>query len=93
MFPQVRPCFVIDGVRQDWLQSRAREKGRKDMEMDELEPVQEPYWVRAGRIARELREIADVIEANPELAKLDDPYDAAERLLMDLDALDNLDAL
>jgi hypothetical protein len=61
--------------------------------MDELGPVVGPYWEKARRIVRDLREIADVIEANPELAKLDDPYDAAERLLMDLDALDNLDAL
>jgi aminoglycoside phosphotransferase family enzyme len=59
--------------------------------MDELEPVVESYWEKATRIVRELREIADTIEANPELAMLDDPYDAAERLLMDLDSLGDLE--
>jgi hypothetical protein len=60
--------------------------------MDELDDLEEsgpePYWVRAGRIAEDLREIADVIEDNPELAKLPDPYDAAQQLLSDLHMLD-----
>ena len=59
--------------------------------LDELEPVVESYWEKATRIVRELREIADTIEANPELAMLDHPYDAAERLLMDLDSLGDLE--
>lgn len=40
-------------------------------------------------MAYELREIADVIERNPELADLDNPLDAAQLLLMDLDSLDD----
>jgi hypothetical protein len=51
---------------------------------DELEPGS-----RAGAIVHELREVADTIEANPELADLPDWYDAAQRMLMDLDSLDD----
>lgn len=50
---------------------------------DELEPAS-----KAGALAHELREVADVIERNPELADLPDPIAAAERLLGDLDDLD-----
>ncbi len=40
---------------------------------------------------READEVAEVIERNPELAGLPDWFDAAQRLLMDLDALDTGD--
>lgn len=51
--------------------------------MSELEPGPS----KALLIARELREVADVIESCPELADLDDPLDAAQRMMMDLDSL------
>jgi hypothetical protein len=54
------------------------------MGIDELEPGLD----RGVMLARELREIADVIGRCPELACLDNPLDAAQLLLMDLDALD-----
>jgi hypothetical protein len=63
------------------------------MKMDELELVpanSEPYFVRAGRIAEELRELADTIEDNPEMAKLRDPVEVAEHMRDDLAALDAL---
>ena len=50
---------------------------------DELEPGPD----KGTLLARELREIADVIERCPELAGLDDPLDAAQLMLMDLDDL------
>lgn len=52
--------------------------------MDELEPGPS----KAVFIPRELREVADVIESCPELADLDNPLDAAQLMLMDLDSLD-----
>jgi len=51
---------------------------------DELEPLS-----KAQVLVHELREVADTIEENPELADLDDWYDAAQRLRMDLDDLDD----
>jgi hypothetical protein len=50
--------------------------------MDELEPAG-----KADAMVRELREIAGVIERNPELAGLDNPLDAAQLMLMDLDSI------
>jgi hypothetical protein len=41
----------------------------------------------SSTMAYELREIADVVETCPELADLDNPVDAAQRMLMDLDSL------
>ena len=59
--------------------------------MDELEIAPpESYRERARRIADELRELADTIEDNSELAKLADPVGAAERMLDDLRTLDAL---
>ncbi len=58
--------------------------------MDELEPLVESDTEKAARIVRELRAVADTIEDNPELAKLADPVEAAERMLDDLAALDAL---
>ncbi len=55
------------------------------MEIDELEPGPS----KAVVIARELREMAEVIEGCPELADLDNPLDAAQRMLMDLESLDD----
>jgi hypothetical protein len=49
---------------------------------DELEPAS-----KGRAMAYELREIAEVIERCPELADLDNPLDAAQRMLMDLDSL------
>jgi len=57
------------------------------MEIDKLEPGPS----KAVFIARELREIAEVIEGCPELADLDNPLDAAQLVLMDLDSLGNLE--
>jgi hypothetical protein len=59
----------------------------KGREMDEMRPCGKEE--RAGLLANELREVADVIEACPELADLPDWFDAAQRMLMDLDALDD----
>lgn len=58
--------------------------------MDELEPLVESYREKAARIVHELRELADTIEDNPELARLADPVEAAERMRDDLAALDAL---
>lgn len=52
--------------------------------MDELEPGQS----KAVHLVRELREAAEVIESCPELADLDNPLDAAQLMLMDLNSLD-----
>jgi hypothetical protein len=53
------------------------------MEIDELEPGPS----KAVFIARELREAAEVIERCPDL---ENPLDAAQRMLTDLDSLDVL---
>jgi hypothetical protein len=53
------------------------------MEIDELEPGPS----KAVFIAHELREAAEVIERCPELADLDNPLDAAQRMLTDLDSV------
>lgn len=50
----------------------------------ELEPGS-----NALALAHELREIADVLEQCPELADLDNPFDSAQLMLMDLDSLDD----
>lgn len=63
--------------------SDARISDRERGEMDELEP-----GGKAQASAYELREIADTIDANPELADLDNPLDAAQLMRMDLDSLD-----
>jgi hypothetical protein len=47
----------------------------------------EPGLDKGTLLARELREIADVIERCPESADLDNPLDAAQLMLMDLDDL------
>lgn len=59
--------------------------------IDELEPGPSNAVSKAESRVRELREVADMIEACPEIAGLDDWYDAALRMLMDLDALDIVD--
>lgn len=47
---------------------------------DELEPASKGH-----AMAPELREVAEVIERCPELSDLDNPFDAAQLMLMDLD--------
>ena len=56
------------------------------MKIDELEPGPS----KAVFIARELREMAEAIERCPELVDLDNPLDAAQLMLTDLDRLDVL---
>jgi hypothetical protein len=51
---------------------------------DELEPTS-----KAAVLVHGLREIADTIESCPELADADNPLDAAQLMLMDLDSLDD----
>jgi hypothetical protein len=58
---------------------------------DEMEPAEPDIRRVAFMYVSELREVADVIEDCPELMLDDDPYDAARRLLTDLDALDCVD--
>lgn len=68
-------CAVIVNVmRKEWTDGRNV--------MDELEPAS-----KAAVFAHELREVAGVIERCPEFADLDNLLDAAQLLLMDLDAL------
>jgi hypothetical protein len=43
---------------------------------------------KARCFAHELREVADVIERNPGLMTEENPYDAAQLLLMDRDAIE-----
>jgi hypothetical protein len=66
----------------------------EDMGMDELELVpEEPYWVRAARIADALRKLADKLDDTPELGKLRDPVKAEVDMLDDLRTLDALAGL
>jgi hypothetical protein len=94
LFPQVRHGFRVDSHALVMVISHTLTTTLEDMGMDELELVpEEPYWVRAARIADALRKLADKLDDTPELGKLRDPVKAEVDMLDDLRTLDALAGL